>query len=166
MDGLPSVKKQRTEPIRPSRLRHECRLESIDDEQVTEGHPLQATDSHGNSLITQFVDDADVFHGGGDDSDYGEPDLSPVTAATLERLALKKTPEADTSSQFAVRFLTKEDFEANTSSLTFSFENIGKVNAKTNLEKVDSTPQSGDGVADTSLNDNTLHSALEGASIV
>jgi hypothetical protein len=119
---------------KPSRLRHEVRIESNDDERAAvKDHSVQEPDSQLAIPETQPLADSNPSNDR--QSTYGETELSPNAAATLQRLAVKKGPEAGMSS-FAVRLLSKEAFGVDPDSSPFQFHSAKNATTNSQSEKV------------------------------
>jgi hypothetical protein len=143
MAELPGNGKQPAKHHKPSRLRHEVRPDSTDDEREAKKAKkpvVQEPDSDTVVPETQLDHDGhynDSNRGLDVQSDYGyDIPMSPNSLAMLERVAVAKKPEAPESTPFTVKLLSKMDFAPNDSSASsvtpfFSFGQARKSPSKT-----------------------------------
>jgi hypothetical protein len=139
MAELPGDSKLPAKRLKLSRLRHEIRPDSTDDERETKKHDVQEPDSDTVVPETQLDYDGHYGfnHGLENESDHGEDvPLSPNALALIERTAVKKTTEAPDASLFTFRPLSKEIFSlldnsASSTTPSFSFGQVKKAGSKT-----------------------------------
>jgi hypothetical protein len=138
MAELPGNGKQPPERHKPSRLRHEIRLDSPDDERESKEHVVQEPNSDTVVPETQldYNGHYNDFNRGFDaHSDYGDDiPLSPNSLAVLKRTAVTKKPEALEPTPFTIKLLSKAGLNDNSaSSVTpaFSFGQAKKASSKT-----------------------------------
>ncbi|KAF1829285.1 hypothetical protein BDW02DRAFT_561435 [Decorospora gaudefroyi] len=134
---------------KPSRLRHEIRPDSTDDERDCKKHVVHIPDSDIAVPQTQIAYDdhaSDSGRGLDNDVEDGEP-LSPGSAAVLERNLVTKKTETPESNSYTFKLLSKEvlglgDTSASSSPSFFSFTRTRKAPSKTPPKEEVATLQS------------------------
>jgi hypothetical protein len=107
---------------KPSQLKNQINVESIDDERTPEVDSVQAPDSQIVIPETQFDQDQEAGHVLDNESDHGDVILSPMSAAVLDRNAVRKNSET-VDTPFAVTLFTKDRISRESS--PFSAASVG-----------------------------------------
>lgn len=136
MAEMPQLGKQPAKRQPPSRLRHEVRPDSTDDERAPDDTSMLVCDSQTVVPETQLEYAHTGGRGGDNESDYGEP-LTPTSAAIVDKLAVKKGPAKADLPPIGFQLFSKVSIEPD---VRFSFASHAKKAPELAFPKVNSAP--------------------------